>query len=249
MIRIIAKHELRQILHKSRVWYGAAFLQVLLSVMFNWLMRNFLRSQAITDVMHFGITEEVIHPFYAWLALLVLLFIPAITAQCMCGERQRGTMINYYCAPVSGMQVMAGKFLAINMLLLMLLMLVSIMPLCIVISGTLDWGQLLAAILGVYLMLCAAIAFAMALSAFTTNTLRTNCLIFVALAMFILMEWAAQYAGPDALFLQNFGLLKPLKAFLAGIINVRATAYYALIILGSLILGSFGYARGRTTNV
>ncbi len=243
MITPIIRHELRQVLYKAKTWYCLAALQVLMALIFKWLITNYMHGQAISSVLHFGITEEVIHPFYAWFGLLSLVLLPMLTTQMICAEKQQGTIINYYCAPISGLQFMLGKFLSINILLLMLIAFISIMPLSIMLSGALDWGQYAASLFGVYLMLAAAIAIGLSLSAFMRNVIRANMLIFIAILGCILLEWAAQYMGAHALFLQNFGLLKPLKNFLAGIISLRSISYYCMLILGFIWLGSWGYAR------
>lgn len=243
MITPIVRHELRQVLFNSKTWGCLSVLQILQAIIFNWLLKNFLKSQAISNTMHFGITEEVLHPYYAWFALLVLMLAPMLATQMICAEKQRGTIVNYYCAPISSLQFMLGKFLSLNILLFALIAFISIMPCCIVISGELDWGQFAASILGVYLMLSAAFSIGLCVSAYFSNIMRTNMFIFIILLSFILIEWAAQYMGPHAMYLQNFGLLKPLKVFLAGIISVQALSYYALLVVGSLWLGSAGYRR------
>lgn len=245
MITSIIRHELRRVLCNSKTWYCLATVQALLAIIFSWLMNNFLKNQAIAQAEHYGITEEVIHPFYAWFALLTLLLLPMLSAQMFTSEKQNGTIVNYYCAPLSSSQVTMAKFYTLIIFLFSLLILVSIMPLSIAVSGTLDWGQYCATLLGVFLMLCAATAVCLSLSASMSNVVRANLIMFVVLAAFILIEWAAQYTGRYAIFLQGFGLLKPLKGFVAGIINLRSLAYYSFIILTFLTLSSWSYARGR----
>lgn len=243
MITPIVRHELRQAIFNSKTWICLSVIQVLQAIIFNWLLNNFLKSQAINNTMHFGITEEVLHPYYAWFALLVLVLSPMLATQMICAEKQRGTMINYYCAPITSLQFILGKFFSLNILLAIVLAFISIMPCCIVLSGELDWGQFAASLCGVYLMLCASLALGLGISSLSNNIIRTNLIIFVTLLSFILLEWAAQYMGPHSMFLQNFGLLKPLKIFLAGIISARAIAYYGLIMVASLWLGSISFRR------
>lgn len=234
----IVRHELRQVICNHKTWFCLAVIQMLLGIIFNWLIINFLKNQAITETMHYGITEEVIHPFYACITLIALLFIPIIATQMICAEKQHGTIINYYCAPISGLQIILGKFITFNIIVVTLLGLTSIMPLTITISGTIDWGQYLATLIGVYLMLNAVIAICLGLAAFMSNIVRANLFIAMAVIGLVLIEWVAQYAGSYAIFLQTFGLLKPLKAFFAGIISVRLSAYYILITMVFLWLGS-----------
>jgi len=243
MIISIIRHELRQASNNPKSWYFLATIQAMLAILFKWLITNFLRNQAITQTQHYGITEEVIHPFYGWFALMVLVLLPMIASQALCSEKQRGTMHNYYCSPITGLQLLLAKFLSLNILLIFVMAVFSIMPITILISGSLDWGQFAAATLGVYLMLSAALATSLGLSMFMNNVLRANVIIFLTLTIFVMIEWAAQYTSGHAMFLQTFGLLSPLKTFLAGILSIRYIAYYLLVITSFILLGSWRYTR------
>ncbi len=243
MIISIIRHELKQVINNKKAWYFLAMTQAMLAILFKWLLTNFLRNQNITQITHYGITEEVIHQFYGWFALMILILLPIITTQAICSEKQRGTINNYYCTPITGLQFLLGKFLSLNLLILFVIAIISLMPIAILISGRLDWGQFAAAILGVYLMLSAALATSLGLSMFMNNVLRSNMIIFLALIIFIMIEWAAQYTAGYAMFLQTFGLLSPLKTFLAGILSIRYLAYYLLIITNFILLGAWRYNR------
>lgn len=243
MIISIIRHELKQVINNAKSWYFLAATQALLAILFKWLITNFLKNQSITQVTNYGITEEVIHPFYGWFALMILIFLPMIATQSFCAEKQRGTMNNYFCSPITGLQLLLGKFLSLNILMLFVMVIISLMPMTILISGSLDWGQFAAATLGVYLMLSAALATSLGLSMFMNKVLRSNMIIFLFLTVFIMAEWAAQYTAGYAMFLQTFGLLSPLKTFLAGILSIRHLAYYLLVITNFILLGAWRYNR------
>jgi ABC-type transport system involved in multi-copper enzyme maturation permease subunit len=243
MIISIIRHELKQAVNNPKAWYFLATIQVMLAILFKWLLNNFLANQAITQIEHYGITEEVIHPFYGWVALMILMLLPAIGTQAFCSEKQRGTMINYYCSPITGLQLLVAKFLSFNLLMIAAMVIISFMPITILISGSLDWGQFAAATFGVYLMLSAALATSLGLSMFMNNILRSNIIIFLALTIFVMIEWAAQYTAGHAIFLQKFGLLSPLKTFLAGILSIRYIAFYLFVITCFLLLGTWRYTR------
>ena len=244
MISSIIQHELRQIILNRRTWYCLAAIHLLMGIIMNWLISNFLKNQIVLSTQIYGVTEEVIHPFYAWFSLIVLIFIPMISTQALCAEKTHKTIVNYYSAPITASQVIIGKYLAINIALGFILTSVSILPLSIVISSSLDWGQYIASILGAYLMLSAALGIGLGISCFMSNVVRSNIVVFMALLFFILLEWAAQYTGKHAIFLQNFGLLSPLKNFLVGIISIQSVAYYMFIIYSFLIIGSWRFKRG-----
>lgn len=234
----ITQHELRQMFASRKVWYSLAMLQALLAVIFNWLLTNFLTLQTSSKGLHNGITEEVLHPFYACFGLIVLLVLPMFAAQTICAEKQQGTMLNYYCAPINLSKVILGKFLSGSIILLLALAWITCMPLIVISPKLLDSGQLLAIVGGTYLMLNAALAICLGLAPYLESVQRANIILLLFLLAAILLEWAAHYLGPYRIYLQMFSLLFPLKAFLAGIINLRAIAIYLLMIISFLTLGS-----------
>lgn len=238
MIKSIIKHELGLTIYNRKTWYCVAAIHALLAVIFNWLLSNFMKHKMTFDSVRYGVTEEIIHPYYAWFALIVLALIPMIATQAICAEKPRNTILNYYCAPVTSLQVILGKFCALNLMLALITLSISLLPLAIMLSGSLDWGHLVASIFGVYLMLSAALALGLVFSSFMSSIARTNIVIFFSLLFFILLEWAAQFTGKPAMFLQNFGLLNPLKTLLSGIISVQHVAYYLLIIISCIILSA-----------
>lgn len=192
----------------------------------------------------YGITEEIVRPYLAWFALLTLFFIPGIATSLICAEKVNKTIINYYYSPISGLYVVAGKFLSFCTLLLLMIILSSVLPISLMIAGNLDWGQFVVGAAGVYLMLCAAMSFAILVSSFTNSVLRSNIAIFVGLFAFICIEWAAEFTGKLALTLQFYGLLYPLKDLLSGYVTLQSVAYYFFIILLCLLLSSLKYERG-----
>lgn len=244
MINIITRHELRQVLSNPRSWYTLAVLFALMAILFNWLMNIYLQDQLLDINIATGVTEAVIHPYYAWFALISLILIPSVTTQYLCGEKNRGTLLNYHFTKLTATQLFLGKLNALGIMLALLLCCISCIPLTIMLSGTLDWGQFVTCILGVYLMLWVAIAVGLCISAFMHNILRANFMIFSGLVIFIMFEWAAQFTK-YSLFLQKFALLKPLKSFLAGVISPAYIIYYLLVIAACVVIGSWRIAHGN----
>lgn len=243
-ISSIIQHELKLVFFNRKAWYCVALLQAILGIIFNWLLTNFLKTQAITKTMHYGITEEVLHPLYASFALIMLSLLPMIVTQSVCAEKQRGTVINYYCAPINFAHVILGKFITLNILLIISIVSLSILPISTIGLNILDWGHLSAIIAGAYLVLTCATAICFGVAVFMSNIARANLIIFFAIFICIGIEWAAHYMGSYSLFLQMFGLLFPLKTFLAGIISIRAIAVYLLLTTVFLWLGCWRFNNG-----
>lgn len=242
----IIRHEMRQVIFNRKAWICLAAIQSLLAIIFNWSINKYLQNQTMLTDVKYGITEEVIHPYYAWFSLLVLFFMPMLATQALCAEKVQRTIVNYRTAPITATQVIIGKFLAINFVLLLVLAIISVLPLTVVMSGALDWGQLAISLLGAYLVLSAALAIGLACSSVMHNITRSNIAVFFALLFFILLEWAAQFTGKHAMFLQTFGLLTPLKTFLSGVLSVKHFSYYLLLISLFIMVAIWGFKRWDT---
>lgn len=240
----IIQHEWRQVIFNRKTWWCLAVIICLMALIFNWLLTNFLQQQASNVALKYGVTEEVIHPYYAWFCLLALLLIPTIATHAICAEKTNKTIINYYLTPLSALNIIITKFLAQNLLILFTLLMISILPLTINITGSIDWGQYFTVLTGSYLMLSSALAIGFALSSFMTSIIRCTMVIFLTLFAFIAFEWAAQFTGKHGLFLQTFGLLNPLKSFLAGLIYLQHLSYYAFLILSAILIAAWRFKQG-----
>lgn len=245
MITKLIRHELRLVLANPKSWYTFATIFAVFAVIFNWLMNLYLQDQLLDSEQIVGVTEAVVHPFYAWFGLCSLIVIPNITAQYICGEKTHGTLINYYFSQVTAAQLFWAKLLSLSVLLAAILLSITLIPLTITLSASLDLGQLFASVIGVYLMLLAAISFGLCLSAFMKHTLRASIIILCGLGLFIMLEWAAQLSTFHALYLQQFALLKPLKSFLSGLITPGYVMYYILVILACTTIGSWRVEAGK----
>lgn len=245
MITNIIRHELRTVLANPKSWYIFAAVFAIFAIIFNWLMNLYLQDQLLDSEQIIGVTEAVIHPFYAWFGLFSIIIIPNITAQYICGEKSRGTLINYYFSQVTAPQLFYAKLLSLGIILFTVLLTISLIPLTITISANLDLGQFISSIFGVYLMLLVATAFGLCLATFMQHTLRASIIILCGLGTFIMLEWAAQLSKSHVFFIQQFALLKPLKSFLSGLVTPGYVSYYILVILACAIIGSWRLETGK----
>lgn len=245
MITNIIRHEIRSVLANPKSWYTFAAVFAVFAIIFNWLMNLYLQDQLLDSKQIVGVTEAVIHPFYAWFGLFSIVIIPNITTQYICGEKNRGTLINYYFSNVTATQLFYAKLFTLGLILATVLGAISLIPLTITLSASLDLGQLFSSILGVYLMLLVAIAFGLCLATFMQHTLRASIIILCSLGAFIMLEWAAQLSKSHVFFVQQFALLKPLKSFLSGLVTPGYVSYYILVILACSIIGSWRLEAGK----
>src|SRR3984957_7390722 len=102
MIYTIAQHELSALFKTGKIWKLLALCQFILGLIFYWLMEEFLSKTQrllLESNSPFGITEEVIHPLFAWTALFFFFITPLLTTYSITQERKQHTLDLYLTSP------------------------------------------------------------------------------------------------------------------------------------------------------
>jgi ABC-2 type transport system permease protein len=125
---------------------------------------------------------------FAWLPLLFVGLVPALTMGAWAEERATGTEELLFTWPVSGRASVLGKFLAV-WLFLGLVLTVAILPLGIMVGGlgNLDWGTVFGGLFGAFLLAGACISISLFLSALFSDQLSA----FLSSALVLGLLWSA----------------------------------------------------------
>src|ERR1700685_2394003 len=108
MIWTIAQHEFLKLFKTGKIWKLLALCQFVLGFIFLWLLEDFIfKSQQafFSNTETFGITEKVLHPFFAWTALFFLLITPLFATQSLTMERKSHTLELYLLAPIKTKEI------------------------------------------------------------------------------------------------------------------------------------------------
>lgn len=252
MIFKIAKTELRNLFYSPVAWFlaivfmiqGAIFYTSPLAMTANWqelLLKNNPRwrdwgEQSMTLGMFLGpdgIFMNVLQNLY--------LFVPLLTMGLISRETNNGTIKLLYSSPVKVREIVLGKFLAIMTYNAVLLLLVGVF----MVSGafnirSVDYGMLLSAALGFYLMLCAYTAIGMFMSSLTTYQIVSAIATFVTI--FILGRIGSLWQKYD--FVRDLTYFLSLSGrtgkMLQGLITTKDVIYFIAVIY--MFLG-FTYLR------
>jgi ABC-2 type transport system permease protein len=164
---------------------------------------------------------------------LFLLLIPAITMRSFSDEFTTGTIEILKTRPLSGWQIVLGKFFAALTLILLsllptLLYAISISQLAL--PANIDWGS----ILGSYFGLLALASVFTAIGLFT-SILSNNQIIAFLLAILLsyilyygIEQWAIWYPKLS-IFFQKIGLFEHYKSISKGVVDSRDLVYFISI--------------------
>ena len=232
MILTIARHEFLKLFKTGTIWKLLALCQCILGLIFYRYMTEFLlKSQNLLIENHLplGITEEVIHPLFAWTALFFFFITPLLATNCLTQERKSRTLEIYLSAPLSATKIILGKFAGIFVAQLFLLLPVLLMPLLIAVEDSLDFGQFISGSFGLILLLSANLSIALFIASLSKEPLIASFLIFITLLLLTLLEWVTHFLSPTFSWVTKLALLYHCKNFLSGIVNTEDILYYALV--------------------
>jgi ABC-2 type transport system permease protein len=231
MIFSIAQHELLRLMRSGKIWKLLALCQCILGLIFYWLTEDFLsKTQRMLLEMNspFGITEEIIHPLFAWTTLLFFFITPLLTAYSITQEKKSLLFDLYLTAPLLPRQIILGKFLGLFMGQMILILPVLLMSLLLTMHNQIDAGQFISGFLGLLLIVSASLSLGMFISCLSKEPLIAALATLVTLFMLSLLEWFARYLIPSLNWIGEFALLFHCKSLLSGFIDSRDILYYCI---------------------
>jgi ABC-2 type transport system permease protein len=239
MILTIAKAELRRMFYSPLAWATLAVVLFILGLLFLILVDNYLttiQAQLVGIPGAPGVTDIVLAPVMLWAGVIMLTVSPLQTMRAFSEERQQGSLTLLTSAPLSTTELVLGKYLALLVFILVLLGLLALIPLSLAGATQLDWGKIMASLLGLFLLLASFSAAGLFISSQTKTPLIAAMSSF-GLLMFLVvlyMSGSAESTASDLfIYLSHFGHLLP---FLQGLFDSSDLIYYLLGSAAFLIL-------------
>ena len=231
MIFAIAFKELRGMLFSPLAWSLAAVLQLLLAWLFLVQLEEFLTLQPQLAQLERqpGITELVVMPLLDSAAVLGMLITPLLTMRMLSEEFRSGTYRLIAASPATHLQLVVGKYLSLLALFTLLLGLIALMPLSLLLGGTLDIGRLGAGIVSLWLLMASYGAIGLMLSSITSQP----TIAAIGSYGLLLFLWMANLTGTEAETGSVFSWIALSTHFhnmLTGLISTADIAYFLLLI-------------------
>ena len=239
-ILILASRELRSLFLSPLAWSILAVVQFLYAYLFVGRLEGFLQVQARLSLMEQApdVTELVVVPVFANIALILLLVTPLLTMRLISEERRSRSLSLLLSAPLSMSEIILGKYLGLLGFILILLLLILLLPLSLLGSGGLDFGLLFSAWLALLLLAAAFSAAGLFMSSLT----QYPTLAAIASFGLLLLLWLLNMAGNEVSdtgstsVLAYLSLLTHYENLIRGILNSADILYYLLFITGFLVL-------------
>jgi ABC-2 type transport system permease protein len=179
---------------------------------------------------------------FAPTAIVLLFAVPLLAMRLIAEERRNQTMVLLISAPLSMTEIVLGKFVGLMAFLLLIIGITTLMPLSLLLGGSLDFGLLLSLIIGAALLAACFAAVGLYASCLTAQPLAAAMIAFsLLLGMLLAGETAADgLRGRDlqvpAALAQVLSPLKNFEPFAKGMLDSYSIACMLLLVAVFLIL-------------
>lgn len=238
----IAGRDLRSLFLSPLAWSILAAVQVILGWFFTmlvyWFVQPDVQASLASDPNAPGMTVMVVNSLFDWMGIVLLLVTPFLTMRLISEERRNKTLFLLLSAPMPITSIILGKFLGLMGFFLIMLAMVTLMPLSLLLGGSLDWGQLASGLLGIILLLGALTAIGLYISTLTAHPTVAAISTFGAFLLLWMFNWAEK-VGEEQTGILNFGywsITKHYQPLLEGLFSTADVVYYLLLIVLFLIL-------------
>jgi ABC-2 type transport system permease protein len=238
MIFTIAAREFKSLFLSPLAWTILAILQFILAFLFLTQVENFtmLQPQLATMENAPSLTDITVTPLFGNAAIILLLVTPLLTMRLICEERRNKTLTLLLSAPLSNADIIIGKYLGSLGLLAVIVALITLMPLSLLIGGTLDFGKLFANILALLLLSGAFAAIGLFMSCLANHPTVAAMGAFGALFVLWILDWSAGLADKPSGLFQYLSILRHFQAIQSGLLATSDVSYFLLFISLFLLL-------------
>lgn len=229
MIFTIAYRELRNLFLSPLAWVILGVIQAVFGMTFYPDVVSFMRQPHPA-----GLTAAVVSPLFGWVAILLLFVMPLLTMRLISEERRNATLSLLLSAPLTMTELVLGKFFGIVFYLLTMIFMLTLMPMSLLLGGTLDFGLLFMSALGLILLLASFASIGLFMSTLTQSPTLAAISTFGALFVLWILQLAAEMM--DNGVLAYLSIVSHYLSFLEGVFNTADVIYYILLIGLFLIL-------------
>lgn len=189
-----------------------------------------------------------VQPMFKWMPVLMVFLAGALTMRAWAEERRAGTLETLLTAPVRPVSLVVGKFLAVEALVALALLLTLPLPLAVAHLGALDWGPVIGGYVATLCLAAAYLAVGLFVSAQSDNPV-------ISLIVTVLICATFYFLGSDLLIglvgrnlaeaLAKIGSGARFASITRGVLDLRDIYYYLSIVGAFLALNTLQLHRLR----
>ncbi|MFM9914025.1 MAG: ABC transporter permease [Methylophilaceae bacterium] len=237
MIFAVAGKELRSMFTSPMGWVILALLQVVFAHFGYYVGINSyfeMMSGMVRPEERLGVTEFVGNNIFSMASFVMLFAVPLLSMRLISEERKNQTLTFLFSAPLTLTEIVLGKFIGLVTFLSITILFSGAMVSSLNLWTDLDFGYILANMLGLWLLLASFSALGLFVSSLTRQPIVAAIITFVSL--FILLALDKYFAGDPTSIFNKLSLMRHFEPFSHGILDTKDLAYFFLFILTFLTL-------------
>ncbi len=238
MIQTIAVREFKNQFLSPLAWTILGVLQLIFAFLFLNQVEAYTTYQGrMAGSEHvIGLTDVVVMPLFSNAAIILLLVTPLLTMRLICEERRNKTLSLLLSAPVSSGQIILGKYLGVLGLLMSVILLLTLMPLSLLVGGTLDFGKLFCNVLALSLLAAAFSALGLFMSALAGHPVVAAISSFGLLLLLWMLDVGRSLRQHDSPLLDYLSMLNHFRSLQTGLLNSEDVCYFLLFTASFIVL-------------
>jgi ABC-2 type transport system permease protein len=194
----------------------------------------------------FLVGQADMQSFFHVLPMLFMFFIPALTMRLLAEERHSGTFELLATLPVRQVEIVAGKYLAVLLQLMLMLALTLVYPASLSLLGNVDGGAVAAAYAGALLLAGTYAAICLFASSLTRNAVVAYVLGFGMLLFFFLIGQASpEFSSAMQDWLTLVNPVSRYQSMLRGVLSLGDVVFMLMLALAFAGLTTFQLERRK----
>ncbi len=170
-----------------------------------------------------------VRPLFRSMPLLMIVLVAALTMRQWSEEQRSGTLEILLTLPVSHIQLVIGKFLAVVTLVIVALVLTLTLPFTVSLLGDLDWGPVAGGYLAAILLACSYTAIGLFVSSRTDNQIVALMATVLICGVFYLLGSSGitdLLSDTPAEVVKSIATSSRFESIERGVIDLRDLVYY-----------------------
>lgn len=216
----------------------SGYIAIILFLLVNGLFLFVLRD----NILDSGFAT--LDPFFNLAPWVFIFLIPALSMRMITDEYRSGTLEILGTRPLSRIHIIAGKFFAVLLILLLVLIFTSVYVITVdaLADSSVDYGALVGSYIGLFLLGCTFAAISICCSSFTSSAVPAFLLsAFACLVMYFgcssLSALPALAGGADY-YIDMIGMDFHYRSISRGVVDSRDVIYFLSLICLFLFLAS-----------
>ena len=236
MIIKIARKELKSLFASPMGWIILALLQFVFGTFFLIGVDQYFQTMSgmIRPEQRLGVTEFVGHNVFSIASFVMLFAVPLLSMRLISEERRQQTLTFLFSAPLSLTEIVLGKFLGLVSFLTVVLVFMAAMVSSLNFWADLDFGYIIANILGLWFLAASFSALGIYVSSLTQQPVVAGISSFVALFALLILDHF--FAGDPSSTMAYLSLMRHFEPFSRGLLDTSDFAYFLLFIITFLTL-------------